>query len=240
MLLEYKIIDITSASSVDPHLPPNDISATPISPCMASITWTTPPTSRTAATADTYIFEIQLMENGIVEQWVPLGRSPSPPLQVHIPSRGLNTFYNLRGHGYNSSVGNGTFSVMYGPFVSYPDNDIPMVSVAGYAAGPDSIRVSWSVEISTCFMFKATLISCGTLVASEDEEMSGLVTGLQPDTEYTCSVHGVWSESSQLLDTPDPWISEAIVVTGRANTHSRGAYVVVSRIISKLRLWLHA
>ena len=127
--------------------------------------------------------------------------------------------------------------MMYGPFVSYPDNDIPIVSVAGYAAGPDSIRVSWSVEISTCFMFEATLISCGTLVAREDEEMSGLVTGLQPDTEYTCSVHGVWSESSQLLDTPDPWISEAIVVTGRANTHSRGTYIVVSRIISKFRQW---
>ena len=192
-------------SSPDFPLPPNNITATPISQCMTSITWTTPPTSATTTTVDTYIFEIQLLENGLPEQWVALGRSPSPPLQVLIPFRGLNAVYNLRGHGYNGSVGNGAYSVAYGPYISYA-----LPTITGHTArlNNDTVRVTWSVENIMCFMFNEVSINCGEDIKDiEDEEMSLLVTGLDPDTEYTCYLAGVVTEASQVAR-----IREVVVV----------------------------
>ena len=204
----YVLLCSSVCYSPDSPLPPNNIRATPISQCMTSITWTTPPTSITTATADTYIFEIQLLENGLPEQWIELGRSPSPLLQVLIPSRGLNTTYNLRGHGYNGSVGNGAYSVAYGPYyISYA-----LPTITGHTArlNNDTVRVTWSVENITCFMFDEVSINCGEDIEEdiEDEEMSLLVTGLDPDTEYNCYLSGVVTEASQVARK-----REVVVVT---------------------------
>ena len=88
---------------------------------------------------------------------------------------------------------------MYGPFVSYPDNDLPLVTVAGHSVGREAIRVSWSIENSTCYMFDSISVSCGSVVASDGAGNSRRVTGLEPNTEYDCSVSGVWTENSKLM-----------------------------------------
>lgn len=200
-------------------MPPEDIQVTPISPCMANISWTTPPINSTTATAEMYVLEIQLINNGSAEEWVELGRSPSPPLQVPIPSRGLNTTYNLRGRGDNP-LGSGANSVTYGPFLSYQDSDLPvLMDVAGRSVGSDTIRVSWTVDGSICFVFGEVSVSCGSVVASESEGSSGLVTGLVPDTAYNCSVSGVLTEMMNGM------IREVVMVTVRANTLPKGMYV---------------
>ena len=136
-----------------------------------------------------------------------LGRSPSPPLQVLIPSRGLNTAYNLRGHGYNGSVGNGAYSVAYGPY--YTSYALPTITGHTARLYYDTVRVTWSVENFTCFMFDEVSMNCGEDIEDiEDEEMSLLVTGLDPDTEYTCYLSGVVTEASQVAR-----IREMVVVT---------------------------
>ena len=50
---------------------------------------------------------------------------------------------------------------------------------------------------------------------------SGLVTGLESDTEYICRVSGVWTEMVTEM-VGDPRIREMAMVTVRANTLSRG------------------
>ena len=208
-----------------PPLAPDNIRATPISPCMANITWTTPRTNTTTATTDTYIFEIQLRENGVLQQWVELGRSRSPPLQVLIPSRGLNTLYKLRGRAYISSLGNGTNSAIYGPFFSYQDSDFPTVLEGeGHPLRSDAVRLSWRVEGSTCFMFDAVSVSCGSIVASEGEGNSRLVTGLEPDTRYNCRVYGAVTENNTLVDDPRIWRVAAFTI--RVSTPPRGTLCV--------------
>ena len=55
---------------------------------------------------------------------------------------------------------------------------------------------------------------------------SGLVTGLEPDTEYICSVSGVWTEMVTEM-VGNPRIREMAMVTVRANTLSRGTCMCV-------------
>ena len=113
-------------------------------------------------------------------------------------------------------MGNGAYSVMHGPFVSYPEGDLPVVTVAAHPAGPDAIRVSWSLGNSTCFVLDSISVSCGSLTASEGEGNSRLVTGLLPDTEYSCSVSGVLTEKNKFM--ADTSIEVMAEVTIRAIT----------------------
>ena len=99
----------------------------------------------------------------------------------------------------------------YGPYISYA-----LPTITGHTArlNNNTVRVTWSVENITCFMFDEVSINCGEDIEEdteedmEDEEMSLLVTGLDPDTEYTCSMSGVLT---QVVDNPR--IREVVVVT---------------------------
>ena len=60
---------------------------------------------------------------------------------------------------------------MHGPFVSYPEGDLPVVTdVEGLPVRPDVIRLSWAIRSSSdCYTFIGVSINCGTEIASEGE-----------------------------------------------------------------------
>lgn len=132
------------------------------------------------AVIDMYILEIQLMNNGSLEEWIELGRSSSPPLQAIIPSRGLNSIYNLRGRWYNSSINDRALSIAYGPFVSYSVKDPPMVTdVAGHPVKPDTINVSWTMRgLTDCYNIVELSVNCGSIMVSGGEGTGQLITFL--------------------------------------------------------------
>lgn len=158
------------------------------------------------------------MNNGTTEQWAELDRSPTPPLRVAIPSRGLNTAYNLRGRGYNTMFGGGNNSPTFGTFLSYQDDSIPTVNVSGLPRGSDSIDLSWSVSSSACYAFGNVSVSCNSAnpVMVGAGETSRSVTGLQADTGYTCVVSGVFTEVVE-----SPVVREVVAASARANTFPR-------------------
>jgi hypothetical protein len=215
------VCDLLPSLPAPPPPPVNISLAAPISPCAVNIIWDTPPMNDSQASADTYILEIQLMSNGSAEEWVELVRSLSPPMQVDIPSRGLDTMYNLRGRGYNTKLGGGPNSVVYGPFVSYQDGEFPDVQVAGRPVGSDRIRVSWTVQSSPCYVLEDVGISCNSMmVPLEGNGTSQLVSRLEPDTEYNCTVSGVFTENGELRR-----IREMASFVGVTNTLPSGMQV---------------
>ena len=135
--------------------------------------------------------------------------------------------YNLRGRGVNNSLGSGESNTqIYGPFVSYQDENLPSFAFAqAHPVGPDAIDVIWGVQSSSCYSIGNITVNCGTVMAPRGEGISQLVIGLEPDTEYVCTVSGIMTENSPTVDTPR--IRELVTVNVTATTLPRGKYYYV-------------
>ena len=195
-------------------LSPVNITATPTSPCTAVLTWTIPQDSTHRAVVDTVLFEIRyITEENEAGPWAELARQHgnpvTPPLEVTIPSAGVNTTYELRGQSSNFNTGGSVRSDPYGHFVAYPEGEGPVPEVVGVSAGPQgpsSVMVSWGVTESACYAYMSFSASC----ASEEErnesvsvQVSGgsdggvrdlTVSELVSNSRYSCRVFGSYSE----------------------------------------------
>lgn len=154
----------------------------------------------TAVFGETYIIEFKIIGS---RQWIELGRSPSSSITAFIPFRGVNTWFYIRGRGYNSTFRDGTTgpsSSTYGPFLSYQE---PEINASGHPIQPYTISVSWIISEAyfSCYVFTNFSIECereGTGASSvtvglKHNVREGVVTGLVPNSVYICLVFGTFT-----------------------------------------------
>ena len=182
--------------STGPPLPPKGITSTLTSSCHMTVDWalSQPADNNTYADSDNFKIEIQLVNI----DWIPLlerDRDVSSGT-VLVLFNGLNTSFYLRGRSFNSTWGVSEYSTVYGPFVAYPSNEVPVpTDVSASPNGPLSLEVTWFLS-GGCYQIVSFMVVCMEESPSSAEVQmllmsavfSTSLSNLKADTYYNCQV----------------------------------------------------